>query len=377
MRKALLLASLVLLLAGGAVARQRLVDAYDLFAVQTGSMGDAAPIGSLVVTAPGTPGVGDVVTVDLADGTRSTHRVVGIEGGDLVTQGDANDFPDPYRTPIERVRGVVVQVHRDAGYALVFLTMPVGFGSLLMAACTLRLAWRLFFPPDPAVPADDDHVDDDLPAPGPPSGRERKALVLGVLAAGLLLGLAQPAGAQTPDLTFCGTPAPALRLDGALPGDEVAARVEVCNAGSVAGDLAFAVSGALGALGPHLVLDVDGVWSGPVADLREAPAVDAAGALAPGDRRSYDLRLRIDGAAGNDVVGATAAFDVVVVLTDDGADTEVLGETVERSGTSIRAGSGPLARTGGAPAGPTTVAVVLVVLGAGTLLGSRRARRRG
>lgn len=373
MRKVLLLVTLALLLCGGAVARQRVVDAYDLFAVQTGSMGDTAPIGSLVVTERGPVAVGDVVTVDLGDGTRSTHRVVGIEGDALVTQGDANDFPDPFRTPLDRVRGVVVQVHDDAGYALVFLTTPAGFGALLMAAFTLRLAWRLCFPSD-AVAGDDDH---DPPAPEPPPRRDRKALVLAVLAAGVLLGMAQPAGAQTPDLTFCGAPAPALRLDGALPGDEVAVRVDVCNAGSVAGDLAVAVSGDLGVLGPHLVLDVDGVWSGPVADLRATPAVDTAGALTPGARRTYDLRLRIDGAAGNEVAGASAGFDVVLLLTDDGAGTEVLGETVERTGAAIRAGAGPLARTGGSPAGPTTVAALLVVAGAGILLGSRRARRPG
>jgi signal peptidase I len=374
MRKALALLLLVLLLGGGAVARQRVVDAYDLYAVQTGSMGETAPIGSLVVTERRPVAVGDVVTLDLADGTRSTHRVVGIEGSQLVTQGDANDYPDPYRTPLDRVRGVVVQVHRSGGYALVFLTMPAGFGSLLMAALTMRLAWRLFFPPSQSLPVDDEPLEPG--GPGTAAAPDRKVLVLGLLAAGWLLGLAQPAGAQTPDLTFCGEPAPELRLDDALPGEAASIRFDVCNDGATAGDVAFVTTGALGPLAPHLVLEVDGVWSGPVADLGARPAVDAAGELQPGSRRSYDLSLRIDGAAGNDVAGAAVDFDVVVLLTDDGGGTEVLGEVLDRAGAPIRVGSGPLARTGGSPTGAVAVASALVVLGSAIALSGRRARRR-
>src|SRR5690606_2247206 len=81
--------------------------------VAGGSMGDALPLGSLAVAVevPARDVArGDVVSVVRADGTRVTHRVVGIgqdgSGGqegpggpdgaavDLVLQGDANPAPD-------------------------------------------------------------------------------------------------------------------------------------------------------------------------------------------------------------------------------------------------------------------------------------------
>lgn len=73
--------------------------------IQTGSMGDAAPAGSLVLAGPRQPDqirVGDVVVMRRPGRATVTHRIIGIDSisGNLVatTKGDANSTadPDPY-----------------------------------------------------------------------------------------------------------------------------------------------------------------------------------------------------------------------------------------------------------------------------------------
>jgi signal peptidase I len=152
MKKLFLLTSLLVLVVSGAWARQRLVDRYDLYAVQTGSMGQAAPIGSLVVSTPRHSAikVGDIVTYGLGNGQVITHRVSSIDHGKITTKGDENKLPDPWTISSSQVRGVAADVIPNAGYALVYLTLPAGIASIFSALVTLHLAWRLFFPDDAA-----------------------------------------------------------------------------------------------------------------------------------------------------------------------------------------------------------------------------------
>ncbi len=80
---------------------------YRPVVIQTGSMGDTAPPGSLVVAAPRSGDaieVGDIVVMRRPGATPVTHRVIEIEPGGTgrfaVTQGDANEAPDAAPYPL-------------------------------------------------------------------------------------------------------------------------------------------------------------------------------------------------------------------------------------------------------------------------------------
>jgi signal peptidase len=98
------------------VAVPRLAGAVP-YTVLTGSMRPDIPEGSLVVVKPADPatiGVGQVVTYQLESGKSAsvTHRVTEVSqaiNGDrlFVTQGDANDVPDPDVVRAEQIVGVL------------------------------------------------------------------------------------------------------------------------------------------------------------------------------------------------------------------------------------------------------------------------------
>lgn len=139
--------------------------------IQTGSMGDAAPAGSLVLAGPAAPQevqVGDIVVMRRPGRATVTHRVIGIDliEDQLVatTKGDANPNPDPdpyvigdnvltSRFAIGKL-GTVVGLTADGG--LLFL-----FAGVLAAAAIYSFAPRRRHPktanssqsplPEPAV----------------------------------------------------------------------------------------------------------------------------------------------------------------------------------------------------------------------------------
>ena len=80
---------------------------YRPVVIQTGSMGDTAPPGSLVIAAPRSGAaieVGDIVVMRRPGATPVTHRVIEIEpaanGSFAITQGDANEAPDAAPYPL-------------------------------------------------------------------------------------------------------------------------------------------------------------------------------------------------------------------------------------------------------------------------------------
>jgi signal peptidase I len=83
------------------------------------------------------PGVGDVVLYrDPALGVRVLHRVIRVEDGRLVIQGDANDFvDDAHPAPSEVIGSLWFSVPR-AGSALLWLQQPL-HAALLAFALTL------------------------------------------------------------------------------------------------------------------------------------------------------------------------------------------------------------------------------------------------
>jgi signal peptidase I len=166
---------------------------YGTLAVLSGSMGEAAPTGSLVIgswRSAGEIGVGDVILARRAGRAPVLHRVISLKrgGGEVVLRlkGDANPAPDPeeYTLP-ERV------MRKDhalplIGYLVAFLRMPlgwillVGLPATLIAASVLRDVWR-----KPETEAASQVVADAAPAAEPAerlgereAELERRALLL-------------------------------------------------------------------------------------------------------------------------------------------------------------------------------------------------------
>lgn len=116
---------------------------YTTMVVRSGSMGAAAPTGSVVVgrtIGGGDVRVGDVIliqrTVDGQPVTPVLHRVIGLgmQDGNLLaeTRGDANDEPDPDRYLLgERVVTMASMVPL-VGYLLGFAKTPLGWTLLVL-----------------------------------------------------------------------------------------------------------------------------------------------------------------------------------------------------------------------------------------------------
>ena len=165
--------------------------------VQSGSMAPAIETGALAWArqVPATElAVGDVVMVDTADGSRVTHRIVGIEqqGSSAVLQlrGDANDVPDVERYPVEEAYRVFAVIPYG-GHVVAWLSGPIGLFLLGMYAMGLLLV---------VLRRDDD----DEQAP-PTGGGERRSVWrrtrLGAVGAAALVavGVASPTWAVFAD----------------------------------------------------------------------------------------------------------------------------------------------------------------------------------
>jgi signal peptidase I len=115
---------------------------YEAFIVLSGSMGRAAPTGSLVVGRPLPPdriAVGDMILLrDSEHGMPVLHRVIERteRGSDIVvrTKGDANPAPDaePYTLGPTNITPLLV-IPR-LGYVLAFVRTPLGWMVVALAA---------------------------------------------------------------------------------------------------------------------------------------------------------------------------------------------------------------------------------------------------
>jgi len=113
--------------------------------VETGSMGTAVPVGSLIVIKPRPVEaleVGDIVTYRPPNlHSMYTHRVVRIEAsGALRVQGDANGTADPWPVTQDLLIGEVVRHWPGLGWLVRALPM------LLLGVMVLRLATGLWVP---------------------------------------------------------------------------------------------------------------------------------------------------------------------------------------------------------------------------------------
>lgn len=115
------------------------------FVVETPSMGTAAPVGTLVITAPlaTAPHRGDVIAF-IAPGVRRvyTHRVAAVDvSGGIRTKGDINAAPDPWTIDGSAVLGRAIALVPGAGFALRALPLLL-LGGLLLTVVTLPVRRR-------------------------------------------------------------------------------------------------------------------------------------------------------------------------------------------------------------------------------------------
>lgn len=102
------------------------------FAVVSGSMGAAAPAGSIAyVHDTGTYERGDVITFRRGDGY-VTHRIVDETDAGYVTKGDANGAPDEWRVPTDDVVGELLVAVPLYGYLLWFASSTAGYLLLVL-----------------------------------------------------------------------------------------------------------------------------------------------------------------------------------------------------------------------------------------------------
>lgn len=142
---------LILVVIGGIVALSalNLPNGVKLFAVKSGSMRPAIPVGSIVVVKPQEKyGLKDVVTYKREEDRKisnpeftTTHRVVEIEKGDdknfYITKGDANNAPDGKLIDKDLIIGKVFFYIPFLGYPVSFAKKPFGFAMLVVIPATI------------------------------------------------------------------------------------------------------------------------------------------------------------------------------------------------------------------------------------------------
>lgn len=117
------------------------------FVVETPSMGETAPVGTLVLDMPvdvDTLAVGDVVSfeTDANPGVVYTHRIIGIDAQGLHTRGDINGATDPWALTQRDVIGAPVLLVPHLGW--LFRAAPILLvGTLLIWTLTSAFTDRV------------------------------------------------------------------------------------------------------------------------------------------------------------------------------------------------------------------------------------------
>lgn len=117
-RRVATLAAVVIALVAIAAAAALWITGARLFVVETPSMAETAPVGSLVVTEPRTHyAVGDVVTYTHNDRT-ITHRIVEAGGDVFHTRGDLNGAADAWDVHPDQIVGAAAVILPGLGFLL-------------------------------------------------------------------------------------------------------------------------------------------------------------------------------------------------------------------------------------------------------------------
>jgi len=114
------------------------------FIILSGSMEPAlSPGDAVVVDGSASVGVGDIITFDDGNAVPTTHRVIGVEGGQYVTQGDANENADSGLVSPDAVLGRVTLTIPLIGYVVLWVNTPIGYIALVLLPISLFLGNEL------------------------------------------------------------------------------------------------------------------------------------------------------------------------------------------------------------------------------------------
>ena len=115
------------------------------FVILSGSMEPTASPGDVVIVdASAGIAVGDIITFDDGNTAPTTHRVVAIEDGQYVTQGDANQNPDAQPVAPSDVLGRVTVPIPFVGHVILWVNTPTGYVTLVVAPLVLLVVNELF-----------------------------------------------------------------------------------------------------------------------------------------------------------------------------------------------------------------------------------------
>ena len=97
------------------------------FVILSGSMEPALSPGDVVIISDSASvQIGDVITFDGGDTVPITHRIIGVEDGQYITKGDANENADGAAVSPANVLGRVVLTIPLVGYVILWANTPVG-----------------------------------------------------------------------------------------------------------------------------------------------------------------------------------------------------------------------------------------------------------
>ena len=102
---------------------------YSFSLVRSGSMVPAIKMGDVIITRPA--GEANIqpgrIVMYQHDVEIITHRVLSIDGNTLITKGDANEEPDPWKTPLSNVKGAYLFKLPYIGFAMNFVQTKLGW----------------------------------------------------------------------------------------------------------------------------------------------------------------------------------------------------------------------------------------------------------
>lgn len=119
---------------------------YEVLVVQSGSMEPVYHVGSLIYVKSVEPEeleVGDVITFELGNGVRGTHRIIEVldNNGEIsfITKGDANEMEDNKPVVEDAIVGQVKFTIPKLGFFITYIQQPPGTYIAISVAAMLLL----------------------------------------------------------------------------------------------------------------------------------------------------------------------------------------------------------------------------------------------